>query len=64
MLKPIYAMVFTVMAILRMLIGFVLLNPITILCTIMDRSLVGVLVTTGEYDLEEAESAVKKLLKY
>lgn len=61
MKEKIYAMILILLAILRTLIGFILLNPVAALCAIIDRAMAAVMVKNGEYDRDEAEDALRSI---
>ena len=59
MKEKFYATILALLAILRTIIGFCLLNPIAALCAIIDRGMVVVMVKHGDYDQEDAEDALR-----
>ena len=61
MKEKFYAMILALLAILRTLIGYVLLNPIAALCAIIDRAMAAAMVKNGDYDQEEAEDALREV---
>ena len=61
MKEKIYAMILALLAILRTLIGFCVLNPVATLCAIIDRAMAVVMVKNGDYDQEDAEDALREV---
>ena len=61
MKEKIYAMILILLAILRTLIGIILLNPVAALCAIIDRAMAALLVKYGKYDRDEAEDALRSI---
>lgn len=61
MKEKIYATILALLAILRTLIGFCLLNPVAALRAIIDRAMAVVMVKTGDYDQEDAEDALREV---
>lgn len=61
MKEKIYAVIIVLLAILRTLIGFVLLNPVAALCAIIDRAMAAVMVKNYGCDREEVEAALRDI---